>query len=236
MKCLEVNEFSACEIRPSHWLWSFSWLIKEKGAEGEKEEEHARNWGKDPSGQPSKREKKRKTQKTKPVHQLHFFYFTTFYASPLILAFLAETAQPASPKDGSEERSPVECADPPPRVLEIPSFQRTVATAPKSLNKQPNVKRNGPGKWGRKRWGAGFLWEFTDFPNTAPGSFSQLQPQANRRVICGSGWWHLQGFLHHRFSGPRNVLANVTYLLLPFAQLQVTWGRPTPPPGSQYPK
>lgn len=33
MKCLEVNEFSACEIGPSHWLWNFSWLIEENGGE-----------------------------------------------------------------------------------------------------------------------------------------------------------------------------------------------------------
>lgn len=41
MTCLEVNEFSACEIQPSHWWWSFSWLID--GERREEKEEATRN-------------------------------------------------------------------------------------------------------------------------------------------------------------------------------------------------
>lgn len=88
MKCLEVNKFSACEIRPSHWLWSFSWLIEgKKGGGGGEKKGRAGNQGKGPLWQPSEHEK----AETKPIHQLHFGYFTTSNASLLILAFLAES-------------------------------------------------------------------------------------------------------------------------------------------------
>lgn len=79
MKCLEV-EFSACEIWPSYWPWSFSWLVD--GKRGRREEEkHARNQGKDPSSKKWKGRKKNFFFKLQKQNQFTNFTFSIFQLS-----------------------------------------------------------------------------------------------------------------------------------------------------------
>lgn len=192
MKCLEVNEFSACEIGPSHWLWNFSWLIEENGGE----RKGGAYW--------KLRERPLMTaiqmwKINKPTKKQNLFINCTF--SILQLSTTCLTLDLGLPGWDSppvlhlprqlEGEKPFRRWWPAPQRLGGSENWRS--TAAQSLSKQPKVKRNGADRWGGKGWGTGFRWALICFCNSL--RFSQSHPRQTRLIICSSGRWLFQGFL-----------------------------------------
>lgn len=228
MKCLEVNEFSACEIRPSHWLWNFSWLIEENG--GERKGGAYRKLRERPLITAIQMWKI-----NKPTKKQNLFINCTFSILQLSTTCLTlDLGLPGwdslpvlrLPRQLGGEK-PCRRWWPAPQAWWIP--ENWWSTAAQSLSKQPKVKRNGADRWGGKGWGTGFRWALICFCNSLRFFLSVTSPHKEDWLSIVQVGGFSRDFSHHWSSIPRNILANITVCYFPLPTFRPHETIPPPP-------
>lgn len=158
----------------------------------------------------------KKQKKTKPFTNSIFFYFTPFYTCLTLDFGLPGRNSLPSPESPQNRRAKAlwDVVINPPEACWIP--ENRWSTAPKSLNKQPNVQRNGTRKWEEKWWGAGLsksLYIFSKHSLRFLLSFKAPEKQDWLSAVLVGGF--SRNFSYHGSSSPRNILVHhmsVTFL------------------------